>query len=453
MIYARVSLDRTGEGAAVARQLDDARDLAKRRGWTVIAEHTDNDTSAAGSKHRPGFDAALDDLAAGRASVLIAWAVDRVTRNRRDTVRLIETCQAVGATIAAVRGADLDLSTPSGRLVADVLASVARSEIEVKGDRQRRANEQAAAAGKPPAGPRAFGYEPGGMTLRADEARLMREAYATVLDGGSLKSIARAWNAAGARTPRGNAWGASEVRRALLKPRNAALRVHRGVVVGPGAWEPVIDVDTHTAAVHLLTDPARSTTTDRSIKFLLTRIAECGRCDDGTSVSTARTQHGARTYKCHERGDLSRAAEPIDAFVERVILERLARPDAADLLAPDPVHDVDALRREAAVLRARLDEAASLFAAGSITAAQLATITRDVEGRLSRVEAELTAAARTNPVAGLVGADDVEAVWERLDVLRRRAVVRALFARVVLEPVPQGARRFRPESVRLVWRG
>ena len=45
--------------------------------------------------------------------------------------------------IALVRGSDIDMSTPAGRLSADILASVARHEIEQKADRQRRAVEQA----------------------------------------------------------------------------------------------------------------------------------------------------------------------------------------------------------------------------------------------------------------------------------------------------------------------
>jgi hypothetical protein len=83
-----VSLDRTGEGAAVSRQLDDARDLAALRGWTVVTERSDNDTSASGKVHRPGFDALLDDMRAGSIDTVIAWNLDRLTRNRRDTVRL-----------------------------------------------------------------------------------------------------------------------------------------------------------------------------------------------------------------------------------------------------------------------------------------------------------------------------------------------------------------------------
>ncbi|MFC8731573.1 recombinase family protein [Luteimicrobium sp. NPDC057192] len=454
IIYARISLDRTGEGLGVERQLEDARELARQRGWTVVAEHVDNDTSAAGSKKRPGFENLLLDIQVGRAQAVIAWALDRLTRNRRDTVRLIETCQAASATVALVRGSDMDLTTPSGRVVADVLASFARLEIETKSDRQRRANDQRAHAGLPAAGgPRPFGYEPGGLSARESEARLIREGYATLLAGGSLRAIARRWNDAGALTSKGNAWNGTTARRALQSPRYAALRKHRGELVGGGKWTPVVSEETWRAAQHLLADPERNRVTDRSIKFLLTNIAECGRCEGGSKVGTARTSKGVRTYKCAARSDVARKAEPIDEYVEAVVIARLARDDARGLLRDRGREiDVESMRHDAQALRVRLDEAAALFAAGEIRATQLGTITRDLEAKLEGIEATLAEAGKQDALVGLVGADDVAAAWTDLDIMTKRAVLRTLFERIVLEPVARGSRTFHPESVRLEWR-
>src|SRR5699024_3421385 len=187
IVYTRQSLDRGGEGAAVSRQRDDCRELARIRGWTIVTEYQDNDTSAAGSAKRTGFESALMAIRRGAAQVLVTWSLDRLTRNRRDTVRLIEACQEAKATIAVVRGTDLDMSTPAGRMTADLLAAVARNEIEVKSDRQRRANEQAAQAGEPPrTGQRPFGYTLDGTTVIEEEAKHLRAAYASIIAGGSL---------------------------------------------------------------------------------------------------------------------------------------------------------------------------------------------------------------------------------------------------------------------------
>lgn len=452
VVYTRQSFDRQGEGAAVARQREDCHRLAELRGWTVTAQYEDNDRSAAGRKPRPGFEALLTAIAAGEAGAVIAWNLDRLTRNRRDTVRLIETCQEAGATIAVVRGSDLDMSTPSGRMTADLLAAVARNEIETKSDRQRRANLQRAQAGKPPQGRRAFGYSRDGMTIVDAEAQHIRAAYDVLVAGGSLSSIARDWNRAGMTTTVGGKWNASNVRRVLQNPRYAALRAHNGQVLGPGTWPAVVDESTYRAAVGILADPARSTVADRSIKYLLTRIARCGKCGGGAKMATGRTQHGARTYQCADRKHLSVSAAPVDEYVTALVVARLSRPDAADLVKPAPDIDVPALRTEANALRARLDEAARLFADGTINGAQLARINTDVAAALDTVNDKIAAAGERDVLARFVDAEDVAAVWAGLDVLTQRAVIEALFSRIVLHSPGRGARRFRPENVEIEWR-
>ena len=90
VVYVRISQDRNGDGAGVGRQETDARALANVRGWTVTSVIVENDTSAAGKKTRPGFERLLQAVEDGAAQVVIAWALDRLTRNRRDTLRLIE---------------------------------------------------------------------------------------------------------------------------------------------------------------------------------------------------------------------------------------------------------------------------------------------------------------------------------------------------------------------------
>ena len=52
----------------------------------------------------------------------------------------------------------------------------------------------------------------------------------------------------------------------------------------------------------------------------------------------------------------------------------------------------------------------------------------------------------------LVGCKRLRALWAGMDIGQQRAVVRALFARIVLESPGRGVRTFRPERVRLEWR-
>jgi site-specific DNA recombinase len=448
VVYLRQSLDRHGTGAAVDRQREDAEKLAALRGWTIVATHTDNDTSAAGGKARPGFDAAMRALENGDADAVVAWSLDRLTRNRRDTLRLVETCEKAQATVALVRGSDLDMSTPAGRLVADLLAATARSEIDVKGDRQRRALAQAAQQGKPPPGRRPFGYADDRVSVRPAEARLVRLAYERILAGGSLRGVAREWNTGGAVTAHGGPWRPDSVRDVLLRARYAGLREYRGEVVATGMWKPIVAEETWRAVVAVLTDPARRNTPDTRRKWLLSGLAYC-HC--GATVNTGRTQHGRRTYKCAATRHLARDAEPIDDLVRGLVVERLSRSDAADLLVDDERPDVDELRTTAQTLRARLDELAGLFAAGSVTGSQLAAGSERLRAELADVERSMAHASRADVLGDLVRAADPGKVWDAIDVDRQRAVVDTLMTVKLLSP-GRGARTFDPATVEVEWR-
>jgi site-specific DNA recombinase len=105
VLYLRQSQDRTGEELGVSRQREDGRRLAALRGWTIVAEHADNDLSAAGKRRRPGFEAVLQAVEAGRATCVIAWDMSRITRNARDRLRLLELGRDRGLVVAFVRAA------------------------------------------------------------------------------------------------------------------------------------------------------------------------------------------------------------------------------------------------------------------------------------------------------------------------------------------------------------
>jgi DNA invertase Pin-like site-specific DNA recombinase len=463
--YLRISKDSTGEGHGVERQREDARDLAARRGWALVGEHVDNDLSAAGGKKRPGFEAMLDDLVNRRAEVVIAWNMDRITRNRRDTVRFIETAQGAGVLLALVRGADLDLSTPGGRMVADLTASIARNEIEVKGDRQVRANAQRAKEGRPNTScGRRFGYSPDAMCVREVEAQAIREGFAAVVAGASLGSITRRWNGAGLVTTQGNAWTPGTVKKVLINPFYAALRRYRGEIIGAGVWPAIVAEDTYRAAVHVLTAPGRATTTDHVTKRLLASIAVCAVC--GAKMGGGYRVPGKRpaldaprsqvVYRCTNGSHVARGAEGIDAFVSEQVVWRLSQPDALSLaVRPDGI-DVGAVRAEASVLRARLDEAATEYAQGHITAGQLRTITEMLTRKLDATDAVLADAGKVDAVAAVVGVEDVQAAWDGLDILAQRAIIRSLFSAVVVQRAGRGNwRRTAAQAagtVTLTWR-
>jgi DNA invertase Pin-like site-specific DNA recombinase len=445
-----MSQDRNGEGAGVARQKTDARALANVRGWTVTSVIEENDTSAAGKKARPGFEKLLQALEHGDAQIVIAWALDRLTRNRRDTLRLIETCQKQSATIALVRGSDLDLSTPSGRLTADLLAAVARSEIETKSDRQKRAHLQAAEQGRRVTGARPFGYTADGIAFKEPEAQAVRNAYQWLLDGVSLGQIANRWNSAGLYTPQGShLWTGSTVGTCLRKPRNTGLRAHNDEIIGEAKWPALVDRETWHTALAIMKDPDRLS--PRGDQRLLTGVALCGVCAGPVHVGGNK---GYPVYRCAtSTGHFSRKAEPIDEYISEVMIKRLSKPDAADLFAtPSTGPDKSELVREADRIRRKLEGLAALFVDGALTAKGVRQASERLKAQLADVDTKLAELNGIPKVARIVvNAADVRAAWESIEVADRREIIRVL-AVIHIHPPGRGAVKFRPETVRIEWR-
>jgi site-specific DNA recombinase len=446
VIYARLSKDIGKTGAGVDRQIQDGRQLARLRGFTIVAEHTDNDLSAAGSKHRPGFEALLDDLESGRANVVIAWAWDRLSRNRRDTLRLIEIGQECRAIVALVRGSDIDMSTASGRLVADLLAGVSRAEIDAKSERQKRASLQRAEAGKPPSR-RAFGYRTDG-TPDPDEAPLVAEMFSLFLAGSTLTGIARNLNANGHTSTRGKSWNEGSVRVVLRNPRYIAERYYGGERVAAGQWEPLVTVETFEAVRAVLSDPARKKSRPAR-RYLGSNLY---RCWCGSLTKTSYANGGNRVYVCRARRHMQRNAEPVDKVVHRVVAAWLRRPDhIKKLAAGKSAHGVvTKLRQEAIGLHKRLDTLALDYAEGHLTGREVSQARQAIEGKLAKVEGDLAEAGRGSAVAAVIGADDPGGAWLGLPLDRQRAVL-AEVAKVTILKGKVGRGSFDPETVDFDW--
>jgi site-specific DNA recombinase len=441
-IYTRISQDREGAGLGVERREADCRALAERLGWTIVAVHADNDLSAYSGKPRPGYLALLADLRAGAVDAVICWHTDRLHRSPSELEDYITVCERGGVPTQTVKAGPLDLATPSGRMVARQLGAVARYEVEHQIERQQRARLQAATAGRWSGGRRPYGYEADGATVIQAEADTLQWAAAQVLAGVSLNAIVAELNTRGARTSTGRPWKPTELSRVLVRPRNAGLMVHRGQVVGPAGWPPILDEGTWRGVCAVLSDPGRRTNTSTARRWLLSGLAVCGVCGDPVRSTSAGTVHGRPTkpaYTCRSGKHVVRDAAEVDRFVEQVILERLSRPDARELLAPDQTTDTAALHARDAALRGRLDELGRLYGEDVIDAPQLAQGTAAIRRQREQITAELAAASRGSVLAGVADAPDPAKVWAGLDLSRRRAIVDTL-ATVTILPGRKGRR-------------
>lgn len=142
-LYARVS---TNNGQNPEMQLAEMREYCKRRGFEVAGEFVDAGIS--GSKERrPKLDAMLTACRKRQADAVIVYRYDRFARSLRQLVNALAEFDALGIHFISLHEG-VDTSTPNGRLVFGIFASIAEFERELIRDRVRSGLAAAKARGK-----------------------------------------------------------------------------------------------------------------------------------------------------------------------------------------------------------------------------------------------------------------------------------------------------------------
>lgn len=431
IIYARASLDRTGEGQSTERQTEECVRLAEYKRWDVVAKEVDLSISAYGDKERPAWLRVLAAIEAGEVDVVVAYHLDRLTRNMADLEKLILVCEKHNVLVATATG-DIDLTNDTGRMVARILAAVARQEVERKAARQKLAHVQRRAQGRPWAGTKMLGYTRRGEII-PEEAEAIRDAAKAVLDDGvSLSELGRRWQALGLESPykdKDKPWSPRGVKNVLTNPRLAGYITKDGEVLGKGEWEAIVDDMTMTLLLSVLNAADRTSGTNKSsgriASNLLTGIMVCGKC--GSTVR-AGSKRGEETYACgkwHATVNRAEADELVrSAFASAV---SLARPESI-LGGTTLTVDSESVGKEIAALQARQADLAMSFGRGAIPLAifeaAMVDLTALIDSLMSRLKA---APAEADWIAGRAGAVANfldQSVFDQRKVLARMATIR-----------------------------
>jgi len=127
-------------------QLDELRRVAGQRGWDIAQTYIDHGISGAKAS-RPALDALMDDARRGRLDVVAVWRFDRFARSTSHLVQALEEFRARNIDFVSTQEA-IDTSTPMGRMVFTVIASVAELERAIIKERVQAGVDRAKAAGK-----------------------------------------------------------------------------------------------------------------------------------------------------------------------------------------------------------------------------------------------------------------------------------------------------------------
>jgi DNA invertase Pin-like site-specific DNA recombinase len=143
-LYARVSTD----GQTTENQLRELHDAVARHGWTIIAEYVDRGISGAkGREQRPQFHALLKGVARREFDVIAAWSVDRLGRSLQDLVSFLNDLRSKQVDLYIHQQA-LDTSTPSGRMMFQMIGVFAEFERSIIQERVKAGLARARAKGR-----------------------------------------------------------------------------------------------------------------------------------------------------------------------------------------------------------------------------------------------------------------------------------------------------------------
>ncbi|WP_328920281.1 recombinase family protein [Streptomyces sp. NBC_00208] len=258
-------------------------------------------------------------LMESRPDIVVTWKQDRYARSVTEFLRLVAWAEKGGTSLATADG-NLDTSTPHGRMVANVLASLASWEREIISARITEGHATRRAQGRWGSGRAPYGYRTerrdgaAYLTVDDEQAALIRTAVAKLIEDGTVASTARM---TGLSEPQ---W-----RRLLKSPTLRGMRSHKGALVlaADGVTpvqfaEPIINAAEAKAVRQRLL--ALATGTDRAPRKaapLCAGMAHCYRCAGRLNGGTS--DKGVALYRC-KAGHTTIYAATLDERVSEAFL-------------------------------------------------------------------------------------------------------------------------------------
>ena len=214
-IYARYSSDLQSANS-IEDQVRLCRERVEQMGWSMAEVYTDAAISGSSVINRPSVRALMDDARAGRFDVLVAEALDRISRDQEDVASIFKRLSHLGIKIITLSEGEISelhiglKGTMNALFLKDLAAKV------------RRGQRGRLEAGKAPGG-LCYGYraavkldergnvQRGDREIIADQAEVVRRIFTEFAAGRSARAIAASLNKDGIPSPRGGHWMASAI--------------------------------------------------------------------------------------------------------------------------------------------------------------------------------------------------------------------------------------------------
>ncbi|MCD8503109.1 MAG: recombinase family protein [Bacillaceae bacterium] len=347
-IYARVSTEEQAtEGYSITAQLRTLRQYASLYEYEIVNEYVDEGLSGKNIQGRPAMQRLIADAEKELFDIVLVWKISRLSRNMLDTLILLDKFEDLNIKFISY-SENFDTSTPIGRLVVQLMASIAEMERNTLSENVKLGMKQRALEGSWNGGI-VYGYDSNDKELivNEDEANVVQLIFKLYAEGKGLKAVTNYLNKAGYRTKRGKHFSINGIATILDNPlyigkirwlqvENWDKRRRKGknpnYILTEGNHEAIISEE--------LWNIVQNRRKSRSFKqrqshepFLLSSIIRCPICNQGMvpSITTSTRKNGTkvkhRYYVCsnfHNKGSSACKANSIKAFdAEDAVIKRI----------------------------------------------------------------------------------------------------------------------------------
>ncbi len=278
-IYLRVSTtEQAEEGFSIAAQKERLKAYIQSQGWELATIYEDGGFSG-GTINRPSFNKLRSDMKTGMFDLILVYKLDRLSRNMRDLSNLVHEMDEHNIYFKSATE-PFDTTTPAGKLIFNMLGSVAEFERGMIAERVKMGMMQKAKEGKGILGfnhPYGYDFVDGRLLRNAHEARVVLDIFGQYNSGSSLMEVAMGLNSSGVTTKKGSMWKKQTVLNVITNPLYAGY--HRwSSFYWRGEHDPLVDTGTWNLAQRVRSYRQRS-----SCKLL--QVESLGEGEFGVAVA------------------------------------------------------------------------------------------------------------------------------------------------------------------------
>ena len=375
VVYSRVSTDgQERDGTSLDTQEQASQEFVSESSWMLL--ESIRDTASASSLDRPGIERLRFLLRQGSVDMIVAYAVDRLSRNQNHIGVLFDEVEQAGAQLQFVTENFEDTAT--GRFILAARAFIGEVEREKIAERTMRGKAERARSGKIPqgTGKGCYGYRYNRATGKREideyQAIVVRRMFQRYLETRSFSAVSRELNDAGIPSLGGGRWYPITIRRQLLNEcytgrfiyrKTKRVKTRSGGVRGftnkqidrpvdecieiSDACPRIIEEDTWQQVQDVLSDPERTNHLPTLQLYILRGRAKCGVCGSAMVGQTLTTKgRPYRYYRCHHVYDKNTSRTCTARYVRGDKLETAVWEEVERVLA-DPAVVLQELENQA----------------------------------------------------------------------------------------------------------